>query len=195
MAGDVFFLDVNNTPPGGLYFYETHGERVVGHTFLEIAPRVRALMEKYRIPGTAEGEVAAYMCPRIPNPGAYCRGTQVPAAHVRSHEAIVESLKYCRRRVVSFDKVSRRLRVCAECPQHKREWCPTCSGHVSQMQQVPDSKGIPFGKRRPHVPEDTLSGVCQCAKAYEMAIASIDYEPDEPAWKGVPVTCWRKTDV
>lgn len=188
MVGKVFFIDVNNVPPGGLYFYETHGEKVTARTFLEIAPKVRALMEKYHIGGLAETEVAAYMCPRIPNPGAYCRGEMVPEAHVRPHVAIKESLVYCKRRVVDFDVISRRMRVCSTCPCHKREWCPTCSGHVSAMMTA-------FGGRRPAVPEDTLSGVCQCAKAYEIAIASVEYGKDDKVWEGVPDSCWRNRDV
>ena len=92
---NVFFKDVNNVPPGGMYFYETHGERVTGRTFLEIKPKVMALMEKYGIPGLAEQAVAEYMCPLIPNAGAYCRGNNVKAEHVRPHEALNNSLPYC----------------------------------------------------------------------------------------------------
>lgn len=187
-SAKLFFRDVNNPPPGGLYFYETHGEKVTARTFIEIAPKVRALMAKYGIKGIAENELAAYMCPRLPNPGAYCRGETVPLAHVVPHVAIKESLPYCARRVVDFDVISQRMRVCAECPQHKRDWCPTCNGHVALMRSA-------FGSKRPPVPEDTLAGVCQCAKAYEMAIASVVYEPDEPVWVGAPSTCWRKTNV
>lgn len=187
MAG-VYFKDVNMVPPGGLFFYETHGERVVGRTFLEIAPKVRALMAKYGIRGLAESEVAAYMCPRIQDPGRYCRGPAAPAAHVPAPAAIANSLPYCSRRVVAFDEIERRMRVCQKCPKHARDWCPTCSGHVSRMMAA-------FGGRRPKLPEDSTSGVCQCAKAYEIAIASAEYEKGEKAWEGVPETCWRNGDV
>lgn len=187
-AGEVFFRDVNMTPPGGLYFCEIGGERVQAHTFLEIAPRVRELMRKHGVEGTAEMVVAAYMCPRIPNPGLYCRGAAVPAAHVNSRDAIANSLPYCSRRVVPFDVIERRMRVCAACPMHKRDWCPTCTGHMSRMKSA-------FGGRRRAVPEDTLSGVCQKAKAYEYAIASVEYGEGETVWAGVPDTCWRKTGV
>ena len=184
----LYFVDSNVIPPGGLFFYEAHGERATGRTLVEILPKVRAIMARHGIPGLAESALAAYMCPRIPNPGMYCRGPQVPSAHVRPHVAIKESLPYCRRQVAAFDEISRRMRICQECPAHAREWCPTCSGHVSAMMSA-------FGKRRTELPEDTLSGVCQCAKAYELAIASVEYGEDEPVWEGVPDTCWRKADV
>lgn len=185
---NVFFKDVNNVPPGGMYFYETHGERVTGRTFLEIKPKVMALMEKYGIPGLAEQAVAEYMCPLIPNAGAYCRGDNVKAEHVRPHDALNNSLPYCDRQVVPFDRIERRMQICVTCPKHARDWCPTCSGHVSTMRKA-------FGKRRTELPEDRLSGVCQCAKAYEIAIASVEYPTDEKIWDGAPDTCWRKTDV
>ena len=186
--GHVFFHNVNNPPPGGLYFYETHGERVVARTFIEIEPKVRALMEKYGIKGLPEVEVAKYMCPRIPNPGAYCRGSNVTAAHIRPHAAIVNSLPYCKRQPVAFDIIERRLQICHDCPQHARDWCPTCSGHVSRILHE-------FNGKRTSLPQDKLSGVCQCAKAYEMAIASVEYGDDEKIWEGAPDTCWRKKDV
>lgn len=188
MSDSVFFKDVNMLPPGGWFFYEVNGEHVQARTFLEIAPKVRALMNKYGIKDTAEAAVASYMCPRIPNPGRYCRGAAVPAAHVVPHVAIANSLPYCKRRVVPFDQIERRLRICAACPHHKREWCPTCTGHVSAMMSA-------FGGRRKPLPEDTLAGVCQKAKAYEHAIASVDFEEGEPVWEGTPDTCWRKTGV
>lgn len=183
----VMFKDVNNVPPGGLYFYETHGEKAVARTFLEIAPKVRALMRKYNIPGLAEEAVAAYMCPRIPNPGAYCTGGEVPRAHVTARDAIANSLPYCRRPVVAFDEIERRMRICAKCPAHKRDWCPTCTGHVSRMMDA-------FGGRRTKLPEDAVSGVCQRAKAYEIAICSAEYAKGEKPWEGIPELCWRNRD-
>lgn len=185
---DTWFNTVNFIPPYGLFFYETHGEKVVGRTFLEIEPKVRALMAKYSIPGLPEQEVAAYMCPRLPDSGRYCRGKTVAPRHVRPQEAIANSLPYCSRNLVDFAEISRRLRICAKCPKHARDWCPTCSGHVAKMESA-------FGGRRPRQPEDAVSGVCQCAKAYEIAIASVEYAKDEATWDGVPGTCWRKTDV
>ena len=184
----VYFRDINVVPPGGLFFYETHGERVSARTFLEIKPKVMALMEKYNIPGIAEAEVARYMCSIIPNAGAYCKGKNVEPEHVRPSEAVRNSIPYCSRQVVPFDKIEQRLRTCAQCKRHARDWCPTCTGHVTTIMNL-------FNGRRKDLPEDTLSGVCQSAKAYEIAIASIEYDKDESVWDGAPDTCWRYEDV
>lgn len=186
----VFFKDVNFLPPGGLFFYERDGERVTGRTFLEIAPKVKAILARHGIATSVEAEIADYMCARMPDPGRYCRGASVAVQHVTPHVAIANSMPYCSpaRQVVAFDEVERRLRVCSACPKHRRDWCPTCSGHVSRMMSA-------FGGRRRKVPEDTLAGVCQCAKAYELAIASVEYGEGDKVWDGVPDTCWRKTGV
>ena len=187
-APQTWFRTTNFVPPYGLFFFETHGERVVARSFVEIEPKVRALMERFSIPGVPEQVLADYMCPRLPDSGRYCRGTSVPDPHVRPQEAIRNSLGYCTRKLVDFGEIARRLRKCAGCPGHARDWCPTCAGHVSRIMDA-------FGGRRSRLPEDSPSGVCQCAKAYEMAIASVEYGKDEPPWDGVPDSCWRKTDV
>lgn len=175
-------------PPYGLFFYETHGERAVARTMVEMLPKVRALMQKYSVPGTAEQELAAYMCPRMPDAGRYCEGPSLKPAHVLPLAAIANTLPYCSRRLVDFGEAARRMRACAKCPMHARDWCPTCSGHVSRMEAA-------FGGRRTKLPEDAVSGVCQCAKAYEMAICSVEYVKGEPVWEGAPATCWRNADV
>ena len=195
----MFFKNINNPPPGGMYFYETHGHRIAAKTFLQIELTVRHLMEKYGINGLPEEEVARYMSTRIPNPGAYIVGMEAGAGaggksvpvstpHVTARDAIANTLPYCSRQVVPFDVIERRMQKCASCPKHARDWCPTCSGHVSRMMSA-------FGGRRTKLPVDSVSGVCQCAKAYEMAIASVEYAPDEKIWDGAPDTCWRKQDV
>lgn len=185
----LFFKDVNNPPPGGLWFFETHGERVFGRTYLEIEPKVTALMVKYGIPGDPESVLAAYMCPRIPNAGAYCKGTGIPKPHTGPQDAMRNSEPYCRRQVVSFDEIERRLRICAGCPKHSRDWCPSCTGHLTRIRNLLARKG------RPDLPEDSLAGVCQCAGAYESAIASVEYGKDDEIWSGAPDSCWRKIDV
>ncbi len=189
MSEPIFFKDVNNPPPGGLWFFETNGEKVVAHTYLELERQVIALMKKYNIQGFPESVIAEYMCSRIPNAGAYCRGANVPAPHVGPKDAIKYSEPYCRRQVVPFDEIERRLRICAQCSKHARDWCPTCTGHMTRIHNLLAAKG------RPELPEDSLSGVCQCAQAYEAAIASVEYTKDEEIWSGAPNTCWRNQDV
>lgn len=186
-ADPIFFHDTQNPPPGG-FFYETHGERVRRSTFIEIEPIVRALMAKYHIPGTPEMEVAAYMCPRLDDPGRYCRGKLVEVPHTRAKEAFENSIPYVRRRVVTFDRIARRENICTRCPKHQRDWCPTCTGHPAQLSRM-------FGDVRPDLPEDKVTGVCSCARAYEFALASVEYRKDEKIWEGAPDTCWRFHDV
>lgn len=183
----VFFRDVNLPPPGG-FFFEYAGERARGPTFVSIEPAVRGIMRRHGIPGTPEMAVAAYMCPKLDDPGRYCRGPVVPEMHTTAAEAMANSVKYCSRNVVPFDRIARREAVCLKCPKHRRHWCPTCTGHPDRI------RGL-MGGRRPDIPEDRLSGVCECAKAYEYAVASVEYAADEPIWSGAPETCWRRRDV
>ena len=88
------FTSTAFTPPQELFFYETHGRKAVGRTLAEIAPKVRALMERFSIDGAPEDAVAEYMCPRIP--GLPCeRPRGAPADGVRPPEAWRNSLPYC----------------------------------------------------------------------------------------------------
>lgn len=183
----IYFYDVNNAPPGG-FFCEIHGERVTGRTFVEIEPKVRALMYKYNVTGLPESVIARYMASRIDNPGRYLKGAAVPVARVQPTEAYTNSVPYTKRHVVAFDKIERRLSVCTKCSKHSRDWCPTCAGHPARLKSM-------FAEKRPSLPVDTVTGVCQCAKAYEMIISSVEYSPEEGIWEGAPKTCWRYNDV
>ena len=180
----VFFRNVNIAPQGG-FFYETHGEKVAAPTYVEIEPKVRALMRKYNIPGTVEQEIAGFMCPRIHEAPSLCTGNFSKVDSIMPREAMKRSEEYGNRQVVPFDEVERRLRVCLKCPKHTREYCVTCTGHMNRVLMM-------FGGRRTAVPEDRGSGICKCARAYEAAITSVEYGKDEPVWVGAPDTCWRK---
>lgn len=186
-SNTVYFRDVGAVPPGG-YFCEIRGEKVTGRTFIEIEPKVRRLMNKYGIPGLPEMLVAAYMCPRLDDPGRYCRGATVPVPHTRAKDAFENSVPYTKKPVVQFDRIERREIICTKCPKHQRHWCPTCSGHPSKLAAM-------FAGRRPDLPVDKVTGVCECAKAYEYAVASVEYGKDEKIWEGAPETCWRYNDV
>lgn len=188
-AGPVYFKDTRATPPGGVFFYVAPGgERVEGRHFSEIERRVAALLEKYHDPRSVERAVAEYMCPRISGADWFCQGPVVASPSVRPPQALSNSLPYCRRSMVPFDVIERRMQVCLSCPKHVREWCPSCTGHLARLDR--EMRG-----RRPHLAEDRPSGVCSCAKAYEYALASVEYAPGEPIWEGTPDSCWRKTDV
>lgn len=179
----VYFKNVNSAPAGG-FFYELNGEKVTGRFFCEIEPKVRALLQKYHRPETVEEAVAGYMCPRIPEASWLCTGG-FTEAKIRPAEALQNSIRMTSgREVVAFDDIEKRLRCCLNCPMHTREFCVTCTGHMERIMLL-------YSGRRQKVPEDSGSGICKCAKAYESALVSVEYGKDEPIWEGVPETCWR----
>lgn len=180
----VYFRNVNTAPAGG-FFYELNGEKVTGRFFCDIEPKVRALLRKYKRTETVEEAVAGYMCPRIPEASWLCTGGDFKRVGVRPAEAMKNAERLTLgREVVAFDEIERRLRICLSCPMHTREFCVTCTGHMERIMLL-------YAGRRPRVPEDAGSGICKCAKAYESAIASVEYGRDEPAWESAPETCWR----
>lgn len=160
-----------------------------GRNIQEICSKIRPVMARLGIPGTAEEIVAAYMCPRLGPTGSwFCKGEFKDSNAVREREALENSEPYCARKVVPFDVIEERLQKCLACQQHYRGWCLTCNGHLDRVING-------FGGSRPRLPEDVGTGVCKCARAYEMAIASVEYKKGEKIWEGVPETCWRNTDV
>lgn len=185
----VRFQNPYASPPGGMFFFEHEGERVTGRCFQEIAPKVRRLMEKYSIPGTAELVLAEYMCPRMgPAANWFCVGKFDRSTDIRSVEAMDNCKPYFAKPLAPFDKVERRLERCMACPKHFRGWCLTCTGHYERMMRG-------FRGMRTELPIDRGTGVCLCARAYEAAVASVEYGDADKVWEGVPDTCWRKNDV
>jgi len=176
----VRFVSVMTPPPGGKYFLEIGGERVESHTWADMHGKAAALMQKHGVTGPVEWVVAEYMCPFMPD--WYCRGAAGRQV-IRDREAWDNAQPYFRMNLVTFDEVSRRLRICSECPKHSREGsCLTCSGILNKILAS-------FGGHRTRVLEDEASGVCTCARTYESVIASVDHENDK--WTGIPDTCWR----
>jgi len=182
------FTDTAFAPPHGLFFYETHGRKATGRTLAEIAPKVKAIMERFSIQGTPEDAVAEYMCPRVPGlPCARPPGTANPRETVAPKEAMANSLPYCAMPPAAPETAKARIEACARCPRHERRWCPTCAGHADAA----DREFAKHGTRRPRTGLDARSGVCTCAKAYEMVIASVEYGEGGPVWDDAPGTCWR----
>ena len=179
----VYFKNVNVAPAGG-FFYELNGETVSGKHFCDIEGRVRALLRKYHRTETVEEAVAGYMCPRIPEASWLCTGG-FKTAKIRPAEAMENSeMIVSGRNLVTFDEIERRLRICMACPMHTREFCVTCTGHMDRIMLL-------SGGRRRKVPEDAGSGICRCCKAYESAIASVEYGDGDTVWEGIPDSCWR----
>lgn len=183
------FANPYAVPPGGKFFCELNGRKYEGRNLQEICAKVRPAMVAFGIPGTAEEIIAAYMCPRLgPGGSWFCKGDFENSNSVRSGEALENSEPFFKRRLVPFDVIERRIARCMECRQHYRGWCLTCTGHLDRILSG-------FGGSRPRLPQDIGTGVCKCARAYEMAIASVDYDVGEKVWEGVPEDCWRLRDV
>lgn len=187
----MYFKNTNNIPPGGRFEYEgPNHEYVSGRSFAAIEPLVRRILNIHGITKSPEEAVADYMCPRMEGASWFCTGmpTGMPTTPtVRPKEAMANSEKFCSKTPVTHDVISARLAICMNCPKHKRDWCPTCTGHIDRIRQL-----IPG---RPKLAEDKATGVCMCTKAYEAAISSVEYAKEEPVWEGAPETCWRHHDV
>lgn len=181
------FRTAEFTPPGGLFFYETHGKGATGRTLAEITPKVQALMERFSIRGTPEYAVAEYMCPRVPGLPCVQLGTAKARGTVAPKEAMANSLPYCALPPAAPATAKARIETCIKCPRHERRWCPTCAGHADAA----DREFAKHGKQRPRTGLDSRSGVCSCAKAYELVVASVEYGDGDPVWDGTPETCWR----
>lgn len=169
-------------PPGGKFFFEYAGERIEARYWLEMEPRVKDLMSRHGLKGSPAALVAEYMCPSMPS--WYCEGSEPKEHAVRISEARENAMEYFRKPTVTFDVVSQRLQRCVKCPHHRRNFCLSCTGLL-------DWVSMGFSGRRVRVPEDKTTGVCMCARTLEAVIASIDYEPGDKVWEGVPEQCWR----
>jgi len=170
-------------PPGGEFFCVVNGERVSDRYWFRLRKKVVELMTKHGIVGTPEQLTAESMCPYMPD--WFCEGV---AAHhvVRMNEAKDVAREYFQKALVTFDEVSRRLQVCAGCPKHDRSLCLTCTGLMNWIL-------VSFGNRRIGVPEDKMTGTCECARTFTAVAASVKYDKDDKIWEGVPDNCWRKS--
>lgn len=171
-------------PPGGEYFCMVGDDRISGTDWHAFRPRVVEFMRAHGVDGSPELFVAGCMCPYMPD--WYCRGV-FGSRPVRMDEARRNAPEWFRRLVVPFDTVQCRLAVCVKCPRHNRSFCMTCTGLMPWI-----CRG--FGGRRVKVPEDALSGMCECARTFAAVVASVEYGKEEPRWEGIPETCWRNGD-
>ena len=171
-------------PPGGEYFCMAGYERIACPDWHRFRPVVEEFMAKHGVSGSPESFVAACMCPYMPD--WYCRGV-FGSRPVRMDEARRGAEPYFPRPVVAFDVVQRRLARCESCPRHSRSFCMTCTGILPWLCGR-------FGGRRVKVPEDTLAGMCECARTFASVVASVEFGEEEPCWEGIPETCWRNGD-
>ena len=174
----------NQIPPGGEWFAVINGEKESDKHWLRLRPRVVELMAKHGVTGTAEEVVAASMCPYMP--AWFCEGVNDGRKVVQMKEAKETAKEYFPLPVVPFDEISRRLQICSGCKKHDHTLCLTCTGLLRWLIAS-------FGNRRTAVPEDKLSGTCECSRTFAAVAASVDYPETGFDWEGVPDNCWRKT--
>lgn len=180
MNGTAAIRSYMTPPPGGEFFCYVGDERISGTYWREFAPRVRAFMAAHGIEGTPEGFVSRCMCPYMPD--WYCSGV-FSSRPVRLNEARKTATSYFTQVVVPFDVIQRRLEICRTCPKHNRNLCLSCTGILNWIFSS-------FGPRRVKLPEDKLTGTCECARTFVSVAASVDHR-GLPQWEDVPETCWR----
>lgn len=168
-------------PPGRLMFCEVAGRRYEDTYWPRLRKVVYEALREANDPRTPEECASDTMCPYMP--GWYCSGLPERKV-VRMREAKDKAKQLFAKPVVTFDEISRRLRVCADCPRHDRSLCLTCTG---MLRWINDG----FGGRRTAVPEDRLSGTCTCCGTFTAAAAAVDYGDEPSDWEDVPDTCWR----
>lgn len=182
MTESVSFRNTMTPPPGGKFFFTHDGEHIEARTWVEMKPKMEDLMRRHGLTGFADVLVAEFMCPHMPS--WYCTGS-VSRSVTSVKDAKANAKPYYNMNLVTFDKLSDRMRRCHDCPMHERDVCLTCTGILSWILAS-------FGGRRIRVHEDNLSGVCRCAKTFEAVIASVEHGGDP--WPGAPDTCWRRTE-
>ena len=182
------------SPPGGRYFYERGNRRVSAIGRDAAIAEVSRILSVEGIDADPEEELATYVCssldPMSRAPLCEPVATSAPPGPppVTPKEAVENSVAMCRgRNVETFDRIESRLAVCLRCPEHERRWCPSCAGHFEKVM-------VSLSERRPRLPLDRMTGVCRRARAYESAVCSLHYGPDDPVWDGVPGTCWRNAE-
>ena len=170
------------SPPGGVWFFDGYGEHVELPTYDMAVRAVAGILRRNGDPRSPADAISECMCPQMPR--WFCRGEVSEKATVHPMDAREEAKSYFARRVVPMDTIMRRMEICSACPKHRRDFCLTCAGHDEYILNG-------FGGRRPKLASDLASGCCLCAKTFEAVVASVDYGKEEPAWEGVPDTCWR----
>jgi hypothetical protein len=164
--------------PGGTFWYELNGEHVEAREWHDMRRLVSALMAKHGVKGSPDLAVAAQMCPELP--AWYCTTGGRPV--LRAQELRDNAKRYFGMNLVPYPEMARRLAICRACPRHTRKYCLTCTGHLQWLLAG-------FGGRRERLPDDSLSGTCEAAKTFEVAVTSVD--GPLPEWEDVPATCWR----
>jgi len=175
------FASIASAPPGGKWFWEDGNVLFESPSYDEVTGRIRAYFLEKGIARDASAALAEYMCPRMP--AGFCRGFS-GTARKTANQVLADSAPYFSMPLATADVVQRRLERCFACPSCSHNVCMTC-------RRMDEKVRTGFGGRRAKIPADRSSGVCTCAGAYAMAVASVVFDKDSPAWEGTPDTCWR----
>lgn len=175
------FARTMSAPPGGEWFWED------GETFIHspsYADAVDALARHFRAKGIQRDPASAlaeHMCPRMPR--GFCIGATQAQSGPTLSELLTRTRDICLgARMQDAATAQRRLERCASCPKCSHPTCVPCRGVDAQIYEM-------FEGRRPPVPADRKSGVCDCFTVFAMALATVDDKvPDPP---DLPDTCWR----
>jgi hypothetical protein len=175
------FAYTHVAPPGGKWIWSDADNYVEEHDYHVAVARISQLLKCTW--SEAVKSLEDYMCPRMPP--SFCVSRNVAPHHRRLTvaELLAASRPYAAKPDAPADVIIRRLDACARCPRHRVEFCMGCTKTADAVYSM-------FGGRRVKLPGDSRSGVCTCANALAMAVASVEYF-NEPVWEGAPETCWR----
>ena len=122
-----------------------------------------------------------YMCPRMPR--GFCYGFTGGSA-VTAADYLKEAEPYFAQPVALVDDIVHRMERCKSCPMFNgSDLCIPC-------RHIDDIIYTKFKGQRVCLPGDSSSGICKCAKTFNMVVASVNYDKAE-VWEGTPPSCWR----
>jgi hypothetical protein len=181
--GKPRFISIHATPPGGMYEYAIGDDVVRDRSRFRIAELAGKLREKHGLPASHDPFifVMEYMCPRLPD-GACTQPTSIHT--IKASVVKANSLPLMKMPCATSDVIEQRICTCVSCPMHRTKgFCMDCTGILDWIYKE-------FGPRRPQLPVDHATGVCECDLVLAAVSASV---ADLPPVAGVeyPAGCWR----
>lgn len=177
------FKSPGATPPGGVYEYELNGEVVRDRSNIRIALLVERLRTKHGLPSIGGGMryVMEYMCPKLPD--GFCT-TPSSNPPIRASDVKLATVPCFAKPVATSDVIEERIATCVACKEQRTSgFCMDCGNLLGWVYEA-------FGTRRPRLPADHVTGVCQCDKTLVVASASVADPASEIQY---PANCWHKT--
>lgn len=177
------FNSIHATPSGGIYEYAIDGDVVRSKSRSNIGVMANDLRKKHGLPTSHDPFifVMEYMCPRMPN--GFC--TQPSSIKtIKAAEVKEKSARLFNAPCATSDVIDARLAKCIGCPMHRtRGFCMDCTGMIDWMLRG-------YGGKRPLLPVDHYTGVCECDLILASVLASAAETPLTEGAK-YPEGCWR----